>query len=116
VGRGAAMSGMGQTGQSRSDPFARGVGEHCGQVDYVGGMVDRGRLAGRDFVAAEGFADDVDAGRERRLAGDAGLPARLGATPLPGAVRRGCREGRRWALTAGRASRGQAFVPRWGSK
>jgi hypothetical protein len=53
------------------------MGERGGETDESG-PVDRGRLNGRDFVAAERLAHDVEAARERRIAKGLIMIARVG--------------------------------------
>ena len=62
------------------DPFAGGVREDRGQIHSSGRRIDRSRLNRRDLLLAEGFADDVEAARERGVAEAAGsLPRPLAA-------------------------------------
>jgi hypothetical protein len=44
------------------------VGERCGEADQSGLVVDRSGLDGRDLVAAQRLAYDVEAARQRRIA------------------------------------------------
>ena len=53
------------------------MGERGGEADQSGLLVDRRRLDGRDLVAAERLAHDVEAARERRIAKGLILIARV---------------------------------------
>src|SRR5262245_18030227 len=60
----------------RGDPFTRGMREHCGQIDEARCLVDGRGLHGCDLMLTEGFADDIETARERRIAKGAFLLAR----------------------------------------
>ena len=61
----------------RGDPFARGMGEHRGQIDDAGRLIDRGGLNGGDLVVTQRLAHDVEATGER------GIPEGRVRPPLP---------------------------------
>ena len=44
------------------------MGEHRGQANEAGILIDRGCLHGRDLVLAQRFANDVEPGRKRCIA------------------------------------------------
>ena len=81
IGQGGAHAlGTGHLGDGadrpiRGNPFARGMGEHGGQIDDAGGLVDRGGLDRGDLMLTERLAHDVEAARQRGIA--------EGALPLP---------------------------------
>ena len=54
------------------------MGKRRGEADEPCLLVDRRRLNGRDLVAAERLAHDVEAARERRIAKGLILLARIG--------------------------------------
>src|SRR5262245_60803782 len=65
----------------RGDPFTRGMREHCGQIDEARCLVDGRGLHGCDLMLTEGFADDIETARERRIAKGAFLLARSCSPP-----------------------------------
>ena len=44
------------------------MGQHRGETDEAGGLVDRGGLDGRDLMLAQGLAHDVEPARQRGIA------------------------------------------------
>jgi hypothetical protein len=52
----------------RGDPFARRMGEHGGEGDQTGRLVDGRSLENSDLMLAESLADDLEAARKRGVA------------------------------------------------
>ena len=44
----------------RGDPFPGGMGQHGGQIDDAGGLIDGGSLYRRDLMLAQGLAHDLE--------------------------------------------------------
>ena len=60
----------------RGDPLARGMGQHGGEIDGPGNLVNGSRLHRGNLVLAKNFSHDVETTRQRCVAKGLLAPAR----------------------------------------